>query len=316
MHALTPPAPTATCNMAVSLGRGLDLKNPVLVASGTFSYAEEVSRLINLSRLGGIVTKAISLEVREGNRPQRIVETASGMLNAIGLANVGIDAFISDKLPFLRKAGAAVVVNVVGKSIEDYCEVVRRLENEEGISGYEINLSCPNVKGEAIIFGVSEKLSAQMTKALRNVTSRHLMIKLSPNVTSIAAIAKACEDSGADSVSLINTLIGMAVDARTRKPKLKNITGGLSGPAVKPVALAKVWEVYNAVKIPIVGMGGIMSGEDAAEFMIVGASAVQVGTANFVSPSISTDAVSQLEHYAKSQKLSNISSLVGTLNAK
>ncbi len=272
---------------AVSLGRGLDLKSPVMLASGTVSYGEELSRLCNLGKIGGIVTKAISLEPRTGNPPQRIAETASGMVNAIGLANVGVDRFISEKVPFLKGLGTAVIVNIAGRSIDDYLEVVSRLDGVEGLDGYEINLSCPNVKGECMIMGVSRDATFEIVSELRKATRRHLMIKLTPNVTSISSIALAAEEAGADSVSLINTLVGMAVNYRTRRPLIKNVTGGLSGPAIKPVALAKVWEVYNAVKIPVVGMGGIGSFEDAMEFMLVGAIAVQIGTMNFVYPDIS-----------------------------
>lgn len=298
---------------SISLGRGLDLKNPVLLASGTVSYGEELSKLTDLSKLGGIVTKAISLEVREGNLPQRIVETPAGMLNAIGLANVGVEKFIEEKMPFLRAQQFHTVVNIVGKSVDDYCEVVRRLEDVEGISGYEINLSCPNVKGECIIFGVDERATFEITSELRKCTNRHLMIKLTPNVTSIATIALAAERGGADSVSLINTVVGMAVNYKTRKPLLKNVTGGLSGPAIKPIALAKVWEVYNAVKIPIVGMGGIASFEDAMEFFLVGASAVQVGTMNFVSPNIGATLAEQIEHYFSTENGVAFKNFIGSL---
>lgn len=298
---------------AVSLGRGLDLKNPVLLASGTASYGEELATLIDLSKLGGIVTKAISLEEREGNPPQRIVETPSGMLNAIGLANVGVERFIAEKMPFLRAQGLRVIVNVVGKSIDDYCEVVRRLDEVEGVSGYEINLSCPNVKGECIIFGVDAGATFEITSELRRVTHRHLMIKLTPNVASIASIALAAERGGADSLSLINTLVGMAVNYKTRKPLLKNVTGGLSGPAIKPIALAKVWEVYNAVKIPIVGMGGIASFEDAMEFFLVGARAVQIGTMNFVYPTLSVSVAEQIERYFSTSGNGDFKSYVGSL---
>lgn len=305
-------APVAT-PAAVSLGRGLNLKNPVLLASGTVSYGQELAPLTDLSRLGGLVTKAISLEVREGNLPQRIVETPSGMLNAIGLANVGVETFIAEKMPYLRTIGACVVVNVVGKSIEDYAGVIRRLEEVEGISGYEINLSCPNVKGESIIFGVDARLTNEMTGTLRRITNRHLMIKLTPNVTSIATIARAAEEGGADSVSLINTLVGMAVDYRTQRPKLKNVTGGLSGPAVKPVALAKVWETFAAVKIPIVGMGGITSFEDAMEFFVVGASAVQVGTQNFVQPGIGETIAKSIDLHFSGEGNVKFSKYIGSL---
>ncbi len=304
---------TDTRPAAISLGRGLDLKNPVLLASGTVSYGEELSKLTDLSKLGGIVTKAISLEVREGNLPQRIVETPAGMLNAIGLANVGVEKFIKEKMPFLRAQQFHTIVNIVGKSIEDYAEVVRRLEEVEGISGYEINLSCPNVKGECIIFGVDERATFEITRTLRNLTHRHLMIKLTPNVTSIATIALAAERGGADSVSLINTVVGMAVNYKTRKPMLKNVTGGLSGPAIKPIALAKVWEVYNAVKIPIVGMGGITNFDDAMEFFLVGASAVQIGTMNFVNPTVGTTVAEQIEQYFSDERHGGFKQFIGSL---
>ncbi|NTV45851.1 MAG: dihydroorotate dehydrogenase [Chlorobiales bacterium] len=304
---------TTTHPAAVSLGRGLDLKNPVMLASGTVSYGEELSELCDLSGIGGIMTKAISLEVREGNLPQRLVETPAGVLNAIGLANVGVDRFISEKMPFLRSLGIQVVVNIVGKSIDEYCEVVRRLDDVEGINGYEINLSCPNVRGECIIFGVDRRATHEITSEIRKITNRHVMIKLTPNVTSIGSIAIAAEEGGADSVSLINTLVGMAVNYRTRRPLIKNVTGGLSGPAIKPVALAKVWEVYNSVKIPIVGIGGISSFEDAMEFLVVGASAVQIGTMNFVYPDISAKVASQIDAFFADPNNPRLAEYVGSL---
>ncbi|TCD48725.1 dihydroorotate dehydrogenase [Chlorobium sp. N1] len=287
---------TATA-AAVDLGRGLRLKSPVLLASGTVSYGEELSRLTDLSKIGGIVTKAISLEPRAGNPPQRIAETPSGMINAIGLANVGIERFISEKLPFLRTLGTSVVVNIAGRSIDEYAEVVSRLDALEGLDGYEINLSCPNVKGECMIMGVSPDATREIVTELRTVTKRHLMVKLTPNVTSISAIALAAESAGADSVSLINTLVGMAIDWKNRRPLLRNVTGGLSGPAIKPVALAKVWEVAGAVSIPIVGMGGIASFDDAMEFLVAGASAVQIGTMNFVEPDIGERVATRMEEF-------------------
>lgn len=280
-------APDCKPEAAVSLGRGLDLRSPVMLASGTVSYGEELRKLCDFGKIGGIVTKAISLEARTGNPPQRIAETPSGMVNAIGLANIGVERFIAEKVPILREMGTAVVVNIAGRSIDDYLAVVSRLDGVEGLDGYEINLSCPNVKGECMIMGVSRDATFEIVSELRKVTGRHLMIKLTPNVTSISSIALAAEEAGADSVSLINTLVGMAVDYKSRRPLIKNVTGGLSGPAIKPVALAKVWEVYNAVKIPVVGMGGISSFEDAMEFLLVGASAIEIGTMNFVYPDIS-----------------------------
>ncbi len=292
-HRTSSAAPFA----AVSLGRGLELQSPVLLASGTVSYGEELSQLCDLSKIGGLVTKAISLEPRVGNPAQRIAETPSGMINAIGLANVGIERFIAEKVPFLRTLGTAVIVNIAGRSIDDYCEVVSRLDGVEGLNGYEINLSCPNVKGECMIMGVNREATFEIVSELRKITARHLMIKLTPNVTSISSIALAAEEAGADSLSLINTVVGMAINHKTRRPLLQNITGGLSGPAIKPIALAKVWEVYGAVKIPIVGMGGIAGFEDAMEFLLAGAKAVQIGTMNFVYPDIGEKVATAIEQY-------------------
>ncbi len=303
---------SGTCT-SVSLGRGLELKSPVLLASGTVSYGEELSSLCDLSRLGGIVTKAISVEPRAGNPPRRIAETPSGMINAIGLANVGLDRFISDKMPFLRTLGTAVIVNIAGRSIDDYCEVVSRLDREEGIDAYEINLSCPNVKGECMIMGVSSEATSEIVSKLRGITGRHLMIKLTPNVTSIGNIARAAEEAGADSLSLINTVVGMAVNWKTRRPLLKNVTGGLSGPAIKPIALAKVWEVYNSVSIPLVGMGGIAGFEDAMEFLLVGAKAVQIGTMNFVYPDIGEKVAAALQDYFSTPGAPSLEQYCGSL---
>ncbi len=298
---------------AVCLGRGLDLRSPVMLASGTVSYGEELSKLCDLSKIGGLVTKAISPEPRTGNAPQRIAETSCGMINAIGLANVGLDKFVSDKVPFLQQLDTSVVVNIAGRSIDDYCQVVERLDGVEGIAGYELNLSCPNVKGECMIMGVSPDATREIVSTLRAITGRHLMVKLTPNVTSISTIALAAEEAGADSVSLINTVVGMAVDYRTRRPLLRNVTGGLSGPAIKPIALAKVWEVAKAVKIPVVGMGGIASFEDAMEFLLVGASAIQIGTMNFVYPDISEKIALAIDDYFSNPTAPAFSDYVGSL---
>ena len=287
----------STTSAAVSLGRGLNLKSPVLLASGTISYGEELSQLCDISKIGGLVTKAISLEPRIGNPPQRIAETPSGMINAIGLANVGLKRFIAEKVPFLRTLNTAVIVNIAGRSIDEYCEVISTLDDVEGLNGYEINLSCPNVKGECMIMGVSREATFEIVSELRKITARHLMIKLTPNVTSISSIALAAEEAGADSVSLINTVVGMAINYKTRRPLLKNITGGLSGPAIKPIALAKVWEVYNSVTIPVVGMGGIAGFEDAMEFLLAGSQAIQIGTMNFVYPDIGEKVAAAIEQY-------------------
>ncbi len=305
-------AKPATC-ASVSLGRELDLKSPVLLASGTVSYGEELNQLCDLSKIGGIVTKAISLEPRTGNLPQRIAETPSGMINAIGLANVGLERFITEKVPFLRTLDTAVIVNIAGRSIDEYCEVVSRLDAVDGLNGYEINLSCPNVKGECMIMGVSRDATYEIVSELRKITTRHLMIKLTPNVTSISSIALAAEEAGADSVSLINTVVGMAINYKSRRPLLKNITGGLSGPAIKPIALAKVWEVFKAVTIPVIGMGGIAGFEDAMEFLLAGSKAVQIGTMNFVYPDIGEQVATALEQYFSTPGATPISEYSGSL---
>lgn len=306
-------SPTVSSPAAVSLGRGLDLRSPVMLASGTVSYGEELAGLCDLGKIGGLVTKAISPEPRTGNPPQRIAETACGMINAIGLANVGLDRFVIDKVPFLQQLDTRVIVNIAGKSIDDYCQVVERLDRVEGIAAYELNLSCPNVKGECMIMGVSPDATREIVSTIRALTGRHLMVKLTPNVTSIATIALAAEEAGADSVSLINTVVGMAVDYRTRKPLLRNVTGGLSGPAIKPIALAKVWEVAKAVKIPVVGMGGIGSFEDAMEFLLVGASAVQIGTMNFVYPDIGEKVAIAIDAYFSQPGAPALKEYVGSL---
>lgn len=269
--------------------------------------------LTDLGKIGGIVTKAISPEPRTGNPPQRIAETPCGMINAIGLANVGLDRFVAEKIPFLEQLDTAIIVNIAGKSIDDYCTVIERLESCACISAYEINLSCPNVKGECMIMGVSRDATFEIISKLRTITDRHLMVKLTPNVTSISSIALAAEEAGADSVSLINTLVGMAVDYKKRKPLLANVTGGLSGPAIKPVALAKVWEVYNAVKIPIVGMGGISCFADAMEFLLTGSHAIQIGTMNFVDPDIGETIADAIEGFFASPENPKIEEYTGSL---
>lgn len=273
-------------DLSVNFGRGLVLKNPVMSASGTFGYGEEASEYFDISLLGAVVVKGISAQPRPGNPPPRIVETPSGMLNSIGLQNVGLEAFITDKMPFLRKTGATVIVNVLGGSVDEYSLVCERLSSVEGIAALEINISCPNVKEGGVAFGMKEALAAELVKVLRGVTDMHLMVKLSPNCGDIAGVAAAVQEAGADSLSLINAITGMEIDVRTRKPVLGNVVGGLSGPAIRPVALRMVHQVYQAVDIPIVGIGGIMEGRHALQFMIAGASAVQVGTAVFTDPMI------------------------------
>ncbi|HOJ02591.1 MAG TPA: dihydroorotate dehydrogenase [Bacteroidota bacterium] len=299
-------------NTSFTLGT-LHLKNRVLVASGTFGYGNEAAPYTDVSALGGIVTKSVSQLPRQGNAPTRIAETPSGMLNSIGLANVGLDAFVRDKLPFLRAVGTSIIVNIAASSVDEYCAVLERLEDEEGIEGYEINVSCPNVKEGGLNFGTRCDMTEAITRELRKRTGRALIIKLTPNVTHIGDFARACEAEGADAVSLINTLVGMAVDVRTRRPKLSTITGGLSGPAIKPVALAKVYEVSKAVRIPIIGIGGIMTWEDAIEFLLVGASAIQVGTASFRDPDAAVRIVHGMQSYCEEQGIEDIQELVGGL---
>ncbi len=302
-------------DLTVTVGP-LTLKNPVLVASGTFGYGEEFAPFLDLNRLGGIVTKTITLEPRAGNPPPRIAETTAGMLNSIGLANVGVEVFVKDKLPYLQQFSTAIIVNVAGRTTDEFAMVVRRLE-ESGlrIDAYELNYSCPNVKEGGMAFSASPQVAYAVTRDLRKETRRPLIAKLTPNVTRIAEIAQAVADAGADAVSAINTLVGMAVDYRTRRPKLATVVGGLSGPAIKPVALAKVWEIKKAVNIPIIGIGGIQSVEDVLEFLIVGASAVQVGTANFVAPDCAGRMVQDLERYCRQEGISHLADLIGTLQS-
>jgi dihydroorotate dehydrogenase (NAD+) catalytic subunit len=298
--------------LAVSIGP-LTLNNPVLTASGTFGYGEEFASLVDLNRLGAIIVKGISYEPRQGNPPPRIIETACGMLNAIGLENVGVDGFLARKLPYLRKLDAPVIVNILGDTVEDYARLASRLDEAEGIAALEINISCPNVRKGGVAFGTDPAMAAQVTKAVRNGTRLPVIVKLSPNVTDVALIARAVEDAGADAVSLINTLLGMAVDIRNRRPRLANVVGGLSGPAIKPVALRMVWQVARAVAIPVIGIGGIMTAEDAIEFMIAGATAVQVGTANFFQPSAAEEIIDGLLHFVRENRLESIRDLISTL---
>jgi dihydroorotate dehydrogenase (NAD+) catalytic subunit len=285
-----------------------------MTASGTFGYGPEFSNLVDLNRLGGIIVKGISLEPRKGNPPPRIFETSCGMLNAIGLENVGVDSFISRKMVFLKKLKPPVVVNILGDSVEEYGEISRRLDQVEGINGLEVNISCPNVKKGGVAFGTVPEMAAAVTGAVRQATTLPVIVKLSPNVTDIVSMARAVEDAGADAVSLINTLIGMAIDPLSRKPRLANIIGGLSGPAIKPVALRMVWQVAGAVSIPVIGIGGISTAADALEFLIAGATAVQVGTANFVDPTATEKIIQGLEEYLISQREERVTDIIGTLN--
>jgi dihydroorotate dehydrogenase (NAD+) catalytic subunit len=284
-----------------------------MTASGTFGYAREFERLIDLNRLGAIIVKGLSLEPSRGNPPPRIVETPCGMLNAIGLENVGLEAFVKEKLTVLKMIEPPVFVNIYGKSIADYAELASRLEDIEEVSGIEVNISCPNVTCGGMAFGAYPESAAQVVRAVRKRTTRPLMVKLSPNVTDITEIARRVEGEGADSISLINTITGMAIDIITRRPKLANITGGLSGPAIRPVALRMVWQVAQAVNVPVVGVGGIMTAKDALEFLIAGAVAVQVGTANFINPHATIDIIEGIEAFLVERNITDVADIIGTL---
>jgi len=299
-------------NLKVNIGR-LELKNPVMVASGTFGYGEEYAELYDISKLGAVVTKGISLKPREGNPMPRVVETASGLLNAIGLANVGVEVFLKEKLPFLRKSQATVIVNIFGESVEEYMAVALKLEGAMGISALEVNISCPNVAAGGACFATDAKLAEQVTQAVRKVSTFPLIVKLSPQVSDISEIARAVAAAGADAVSLINTIPAMAIDHVTCRPVLANVTGGLSGPAIKPIALKMIWDVSRAVKVPIIGMGGIMSTSDAIEFFLAGATAVQVGTANFIRPTSAIDIISGIRTYLVDQKMDDVRHIIGKL---
>lgn len=299
-------------DLRVTIG-DLVFKNPVLTASGTFGYGKEFAPYVNLHHLGGVVVKGISLEPRRGNPPPRIVETAGGMLNAIGLENVGLDRFITEKMPFLRGIGTRVIVNILGDSLEEYQTLGQRLSEVEGISALEVNISCPNVKKGGVAFGTDPAMAEAVTRAVCAHTTLPVIVKLSPNVTDITQIARAVEAGGAQAVSLINTLLGMAIDVRSRRPRLANIVGGLSGPAIKPIALRMVWQVAQAVKIPVIGIGGITTTEDALEFLLAGATAIEVGTANFVNPRASQEIGEGLGRYVTDNGLSGISEVIGGL---
>lgn len=299
-------------SLEVNLG-GLVMKNPVTTASGTFESGKEYSAFVPLSALGAVTTKGVSLNGWQGNAGPRIAETPFGMLNSIGLQNPGVEALKTHDLPWLKQQNATVIVNVSGHSIDEYAAVVEALEQAPEVDAYEINISCPNVDEGGMTFGTDPGMAARVVKACRERTRRPMIVKLSPNVTDITEIAKAVESAGADAVSLINTLLGMGIDVRTRKPLLARVVGGLSGPAVKPVALRMVWQVHHAVSIPILGMGGISSGTDALEFMLAGATAVAVGTANFVNPCATTDVIRDIEQYCEDQHVSDVNQLIGAL---
>lgn len=289
---------------------GIEMKNPVTVASGTFGYGREFSQFFDLSRLGGIITKGTSLKPRSGNKPPRVCETASGMLNSIGLQNPGVEYFAQNDLPFLRKFDTAIIVNACGSSIDEYVELCKIL-NTLDIDGVELNLSCPNVKAGCLTFGNTYEGVKEVTSKVRKVLDKPLIVKLTPNVTNIAEIAKAVEDAGADGVSLINTLLGMKIDIEKRRPVLANNTGGLSGPAIKPVAVRMVYQVAQAVNIPVLGMGGIVNGEDAVEFMLAGAQAVSIGAGNFIKPTTSIETIAGIEEYMKKHNIQDVNEIVG-----
>lgn len=299
-------------DLKVNLGT-IQLKNPVMTASGTFGYGTEYADFMDISRIGGVVVKGTTLRDRQGNAYPRMAETPSGMLNAVGLQNKGVDYFVDHIYPEIKDVNTSIFVNVSGSTIEDYIETAAKINELDKIPGIELNISCPNVKEGGMAFGTSCLSAAQVVKAVRKVYSKELMVKLSPNVTSISEIAKAVEAEGADSVSLINTLLGMAIDADKRKPVLSTVTGGLSGPAVKPVALCMVWQVAKSVKIPVVGMGGIMNARDAIEFLLAGASAVQIGTANFIDPTVSVKILEGIETYLLQHNFSSVNEIIGAL---
>ena len=299
-------------NLSVEIGR-LRLRNPVMTASGTFGYGEEYAPYVDLSRLGAIVVKGLSLKPRMGNPPPRIVETPCGMLNAVGLQNVGVDAFIRENLPFLTQFDLPVIANIFGESVEEYVKVAEILSQASGVHALEVNISCPNVKKGGIAFGANPDMAADVTRRVKASTDLPVIVKLTPNVTDIAEIAESVEAAGADAISLINTITGMSVDIERRVPHLRNITGGLSGPAIKPVALRMVWQVIQRVSVPVIGLGGIMTARDALEFLIVGARAVQVGTAHFIHPHAAIDILEGIEDYLEQHQFDDINQLIGTL---
>jgi len=292
---------------------GLKLRNPVMPASGTFGYGQEFAPYLDLRRLGAIVTKGLSLKPKAGNPMPRIAETTSGMLNAIGLQNVGVDAFITDKTGDYRLLDTPVIANFFGNTLEEYGEVARRLADVPEVAAVELNISCPNVKQGGIVFGTDPRAAAEVVTLVRRQLSKPLIVKLTPNVTDITVVARAVEEAGADAISCINTITGMAVDIRTRRPKIANRTGGLSGPAIRPIAVRMVHQVVQAVKIPVIGIGGIMTSSDALEFLIVGARAVQVGTANFVDPAAMLTIIDGIEAFLVEEGLDNVNELIGSL---
>jgi dihydroorotate dehydrogenase (NAD+) catalytic subunit len=299
--------------LEVDIG-GLKLKNPVMAASGTFGYGDEFSDYVDPSKLGAVITKTITRHRREGNRPPRITETAAGMLNSIGLQNNGLDDFIENKLKDYKGLKSKLIVSVGGETNDEYAEIVKALSSYKEVSAFELNISCPNIEYKDKIIAQDRDLTLRLVKDVRRVTSLPLIVKLSPNVCDITRIAKAAQEGGADAISLINTLLGMVIDVDKRKPVLGNITGGLSGPAIKPIALRMVWQVHNIVSLPVIGMGGIMNARDAVEFIIAGASAVAIGTANFVNPGASLEVLEGISSYLEEKNLKDVNELIGSLN--
>jgi dihydroorotate dehydrogenase (NAD+) catalytic subunit len=300
-------------DLSVRIG-SLELPNPVIAASGCFGYGLEYEDVVDLSSLGGVAVKGLFLEEREGHPPPRIAETPAGMLNAIGLQGIGVYRFVEEKLPRLRECGARVFVNICGTTLEEYAEIARVLSDAEGVAAIELNISCPNIKEGGIQFGCSLVGAAQVTAAVRKVTPLPLIPKLTPNVTDVASFARAAEDAGADAVSLVNTFLAMAIDVETRRPKLSNVLGGLSGPAIRPIAVRMVWECYQSIKIPIIGMGGIANAVDALEFMLAGATAVQVGTANFADPCIWSKVLDGIADYLQRHRVNRVADLIGAVD--
>jgi dihydroorotate dehydrogenase (NAD+) catalytic subunit len=299
-------------DLSVRIG-SMRLKNPLIAASGCFGYGVEYAGAVDLSSLGGVAVKGLFLKEREGHPPPRIVETPAGMLNAIGLQGIGVRRFIDEKLPELRRLNATVIVNLCGSTLDEYVEVARILSDAEGVDALELNISCPNIKEGGIQFGCSLTGTYDVVSAIRKVTKLPVIPKLTPNVTDVASFARAAEEAGADAISLVNTFLAMAIDVETRRPKLSNVVGGLSGPAIRPIAVRMVWECYQAVKLPILGMGGIATVEDALEFIIAGSTAIQVGTMNFVDPFIWTRLISGIESYLERHKIARVQDLIGRL---
>jgi dihydroorotate dehydrogenase (NAD+) catalytic subunit len=299
-------------DMSVEIA-GIKMRNPVMTASGTFGYGSEFADYMDLESIGAMISKGLSLKPKAGNPTPRIVETPGGMLNAIGLQNVGVDAFIEQKLPYLKKVNTPVIVNLYGNTLEEYGEVASRLEGQDGVAGLEVNISCPNVKQGGIVFGTDPNAAQEVVRLVKKNTTKPVIVKLSPNVTDVVLMAKACADAGADALSLINTLTGIAIDLERRRPVLANITGGLSGPAIKPVALRMVLQVSRAVKLPIIGIGGIMNARDALEFILAGATAIQVGTASFLDPAAAQQIALDMEAYLAKQGIASIASMIGAL---